>query len=227
MAASSGGAGSTVQKSTDAFMSMSAISALTDAIAIDTQLADAVLKQATALQSKFDRHIESKDKFDELMNVVGRPTATQRAKEISEQQNHSDGGLSEQWLTDLQEDNAQLRMTLSKFQSAIDLIMAKHRSQTQELMQGVNVIQAKADNSVREAEEAKVKLETEVHRLSAKLDRALQVMCLSVSEDIKSGAVQTTELERLRTENEGLRELLGIAGVPVQESTTESRTDEV
>lgn len=54
----------------------------------------------------------------------------QRAAEIVEQQvNNGDGGLSEQWLTDLQEDNAQLRMTLSKFQSAIDLIMAKHRSQ--------------------------------------------------------------------------------------------------
>lgn len=87
---------------TDAYMSMSAISALTDAIAIDTQLADAVLKQATALQSKFDRHIEyviaacsnfqhtnlpilfvnnlmafdrSKDKFDELSKLVGRTTA--------------------------------------------------------------------------------------------------------------------------------------------------------
>lgn len=72
-------------------------------------------------------------------------------------------------------------------------------------MQGVNVIQAKADASVHEAEEAKFRLEQQVQILSAKLDQALQVMCLSVTEDIKSSAVQTTECERLRTENEGMQ----------------------
>ena len=39
-------------------------------------------------------------------------------------------GLSGAWYADMLDDNTQLKTTLSKFQSAIDLIMVKHRSQT-------------------------------------------------------------------------------------------------
>lgn len=50
--------------------------------------------------------------------------------------------------------------------------------------------------------------------LTGQLEKAAGIMCLAVDADSSQPNERDIELARLRTENDGLRQLLGIAGIP-------------
>mmetsp|Transcript_28430 Transcript_28430/g.74697 ORF Transcript_28430/g.74697 Transcript_28430/m.74697 type:complete len:225 (+) Transcript_28430:332-1006(+) len=190
---------------------------LSDALAIDNQLASVALDRVRALKTKVSKAMQCRDSFKALNDLGGRrgdavligsaaTTADTDAPDKDEA-----FGLSKQWARDLHDDNTQLRATLGKFQAAIDLIMQKHRSQVSQFLDNTNAVQRDADARVAAVEDRNAQLQQQVQHQGKKIDEMLQVMCLAVVEDSKAQSVRDAELERLRTENKGLRQILGTA----------------
>lgn len=190
---------------------------------------EGLLKRATTIESKLNKARVVRAGFADLNAKAGRRDTTVltgvadgRAIEGGASTKDTSAivpgelslGLSSTWYTDMLEDNMQLKTTLSKFQSAIDLIMAKHRSQTSQLVHRVNTLQDEADAQIDAATKRSRDLEKELASIKGKNEEMLQVMSLAVSIDNEKAGNHSKELEQLRVENEGLRELLGIAGIP-------------
>lgn len=138
---------------------------LSDALAIDNQLATAALDRVRTLKTKLTKVklIPHTSPLAPILMIVQflclilvtdsclSPQATQCRESLNEL-NELGGrrpesvltgadsktqplGLSDQWASDLHDDNTQLRATLAKFQAAIDLIMQKHRAQVRRLQE--------------------------------------------------------------------------------------------
>lgn len=194
---------------------------LSDALAIDNQLASAALNRARALKTKLSKATEYTKSLSTLNEFAER-----RSTDVltGDNQAATPLGLSQQWATDLHDDNTQLRATLSKFQSAIDLIMQKHRTQVSQFMDNAKKLQSETDAKVKAVEDRNTELEQQTSKQASKIEEMLQVMCLAVVEDTKTQSVRDTEIQRLRTENQGLRQLLETAGM---QSCNESSAVEV
>ena len=110
----------------------------------------------------------------------------------------------------------QLRAVLDEFQSAIDLIMTKHRAQISALRQRQSASQIEVTGALESERERAMRLEAEVVRLTAKVHEMQAVMQLAMELDAENDRAYIAEKEvaRLKSENEGLREMLGIAGLP-------------
>eukprot|EP00037_Helgoeca_nana_P019461 m.190082 g.190082 ORF g.190082 m.190082 type:complete len:224 (+) comp24874_c0_seq2:149-820(+) len=188
---------------------------LSDALAIDNQLASAALDHVRALKTKLTKATECQKSFNELNEAAGRRSDSVLTGEAGDQDHKTKRlGLSDQWASDLHEDNTQLRQTLTKFQAAIDLIMQKHRAQVLQFLENASTLQHEVDIKVHAVDERNTQLELHAQKQEAKIEEMLQVMCLAVTQDAKSQAIRDMELQRLRTENEGLREILNAAQPP-------------
>ena len=111
----------------------------------------------------------------------------------------------------LQEENTQLRETLGRYSSAVDLIMTKHRSQISDLVKCLAGAQKHEDDAVLRERRRSEALETEVVNLTGQLERAQHIMCLAIEADADRDDLATRELGQLRTETVGLRDMLGLS----------------
>jgi len=117
-----------------------------------------------------------------------------------------------QWARDVQGENGQLRAVLEEFQSAMDLIMSKHRSQVRDLLRDQEATERTVDLKVAQEKEKVVVLEDEVVRLTAKIQEMQAVMHLAVELDTeRADLTPDADHVRLQTENTMLRELLQIS----------------
>jgi len=172
-----------------------------------------LLKRATSIQTKISKSQEVKDGITQLNEISGRRPMNELLGS-AESTGKKPLGLSEDWYNEMLSDNQKLKETLSKFQSGTDLIMAKHRSQTLQLVSHVNNMQSEADLRVDEASRRTHELELDKVQMSQKMEKMLQIMSLAVTVDNENAQDRETEMTKLQTENEGLRQLLGIAGIP-------------
>eukprot|EP00035_Acanthoeca_spectabilis_P023217 m.448316 g.448316 ORF g.448316 m.448316 type:complete len:211 (+) comp19644_c0_seq1:272-904(+) len=192
---------------------------LSDALAIDNQLATAALDRVRTLKTKLTKATQCRESLNELNELGGRRPESVLTGADSKTQPL---GLSDQWASDLHDDNTQLRATLAKFQAAIDLIMQKHRAQVSQFLDNAQTLQRETDAKIQAAEERNAQLEQHTQRQAGKIEEMVQVMCLAVVEDTKSQSARDTELQRLRTENEGLRQILAAAQVPSGQTASKS-----
>ena len=87
-------------------------------------------------------------------------------------------------------------------------------SLSSQLVKRVNTLQGEADTRVDAASKRSRDAEAELATVKGKMEEMLQVMSLAVTVDNDKAGQSVQELERLKVENHGLRELLGIAGIP-------------
>eukprot|EP00729_Bicosta_minor_P019356 gene19356-18953_t len=136
--------------------------------------------------------------------------------------NSSDGQFEQstefataQWAKDVQQENGQLRAVLEEFQSAMDLIMNTHRSQTSKWMTRLSKLELETDERVFRERQRSDRLEKELVKVNGQLQEMQAVMQLAIDTDIDRSADDSAavEMARLKAENVGLREMLGIAGM--------------
>lgn len=186
---------------------------LSGSVALNEQLVADLLKRSIGVEARLNKAKQIRNGYDELNQKAGRRGVPVLTGDSPGASSELPLGLSLNWYADMLNDNTQLKTTLSKFQSAIDLIMAKHRSQTTQLVNRVNSLQAEADARVDAAAERSQYLEEELAAMKGKMEEMLQIMSLAVTVDNDKASSLEREMEQLRTENDGLREMLGIAGI--------------
>eukprot|EP00053_Salpingoeca_punica_P011925 m.106334 g.106334 ORF g.106334 m.106334 type:complete len:227 (-) comp15815_c3_seq1:1131-1811(-) len=174
------------------------------------KMAAELLSKASALKSKLEVLKECDAQFAALNEAGQRkplPVLLGNSESL---------GISSEWVMDLQEENNELRAVLDEVQSTLDLIMHKHRNQVEAFIQVQKAATEEARRAIERDNERSLELETEIVRLKEKIDEMTTVMCAAVEWD-NNRTEATARLVQLEAENEALRELLGIAGIPTSE----------
>eukprot|EP00039_Didymoeca_costata_P019354 m.337204 g.337204 ORF g.337204 m.337204 type:complete len:200 (+) comp18074_c0_seq1:92-691(+) len=161
-------------------------------------ISSSLLKRVSALKDKIDAHKSI------VSSTCDRSPKPQAGSQIA------------QWAKDVQSENGQLRAVLEEFLSTMDLLMDKHRGQVSSLIRRQEELQKEAEEKIDHERDRAKQFEAEVVQLTSKLLEMQGVMQLAIDLDTEryNDATVDVELSRLQKENEGLRELLGIAGIP-------------
>eukprot|EP00047_Mylnosiga_fluctuans_P006268 m.245938 g.245938 ORF g.245938 m.245938 type:complete len:200 (-) comp14854_c0_seq1:145-744(-) len=181
---------------------------VTKALVSGNKLASELLRKATALQSRLQMIEQEDGKIQELNKLSGRTGEKSAADESSRQA---------EWLSEVQQENAELRGLVDEMQAALDLIMVKHRKQVSSLTEQQKNLPAEREEALQREKRRADLLEQEVVILTGRVQEMAGVMHLAAEADSEAALATSVEIERLRTENATLRDLLGIAGIPIED----------
>eukprot|EP00051_Salpingoeca_urceolata_P027807 m.483379 g.483379 ORF g.483379 m.483379 type:complete len:205 (+) comp22912_c0_seq1:125-739(+) len=200
-------------------MMLSSVEQVTQSLKDGTALATSLCAKAAALQAKLKALREFQGQAQELDSLSTKPVViVHQAGESEPSQGAGSNTATERWLRDMQEENQELRSAVGEMRSALDLIMKKHRSQVHALVETKTTAEEQGDKRAEEERLRASRLEEEVVAMTGQLEEMTRVMCAAAEADARAAPGSAVELSRLRTENESLREMLGIAGMVLESS---------
>lgn len=180
-------------------MSLTIQQILTDAKRLANRLkerdmaADVLLKETHAINKKIDAMKQFQEEVEQLNEVANQKPHSQLIANIQKENRH---------LRDMQQENRELRAALEDFQLTLEHVMSKYREHTTEQIfkSRINfkVLQDERCNEVIRQQAEKIQEMASVMRQAALIDETMEVREKEV-------------VSMLKTENQGLREMLQIA----------------
>ncbi|KAJ3037170.1 hypothetical protein HDV00_001981 [Rhizophlyctis rosea] len=113
---------------------------------------------------------------------------------------------------ELQKENQLLNQTIKQYETTLEIIMAKFRTQAQTIQKEKHDLQLQLERVLEEERQSNEALRQENCSLQEQLSTSLQVMRQAVQADEESNAENM--FASLAKENENLRQLLSISSVP-------------
>jgi len=157
-------------------------------------MADVLYQETEQVSYQLDSMRQFQDDLNAL-NILARERNNQDMIQLT----------SNPQIREIQQENRQLKASIEEHQRAIELIMTKYRQHTQQQIQETRLDfekLAKASNENNNCIDI-------ISSQAEKLQEAIEVMRSAMGDDDSFNYVE--QLSQLKTENQGLRELLGIA----------------
>lgn len=159
----------------------------------DENVADALLNETHAINKKIDAMKQFQEEVEVLNEVARQRPHSQLIANIQQENRH---------LREIQQENRELRAALEEHQTALEHIMSKYRHHTSQQLSKTR-IDFKSLQEKRYSEMIKQQAE-KIQEMAAVMNEAALL-------DEKNASKDMELMSRLKTENEGLRELLEIS----------------
>ena len=156
-------------------------------------VADVLLNETHAINKKIDAMKQYQEEVEQLNEVAHQKPHSQLIANIQKENRH---------LREIQQENRELRAALEEHQSALELIMTKYRQHTTEKIykSRINFL-ALQDHNYNEI----------ITKQAEKIQEMASVMDYAAFIDEAQNNKNSEDLSKLKTENQGLRELLEIS----------------
>ncbi|EFA01821.1 FGFR1 oncogene partner 2 homolog [Tribolium castaneum] len=156
-------------------------------------IADTLLNETNAITKKIDAMKQFQEEVDVLNEVANQKPHSQLIANIQKENRH---------LREIQQENRELRAALEDYQTTLEHIMTKYREHTTEEIYKTRIdFKALQDKQYDEI----IKHQAEkIHEMAAVMEQAALI-------DEDRMVCNEEIIARLKLENQGLREMLGIA----------------